>query len=110
MPVVAPGSDWDLHGCIRSAGYTWCDILHQCVRIWEESCNYPKNCLTWNDGCNTCQLIDGEIGACTEMACFRMSTPYCSVPAPEVGIEPWLMKPQIDPMPPVINPFLGDGH
>jgi hypothetical protein len=27
----------------------------------------------------------------------------------EVGIEPWLMKPPqpvIDPMPPVINPFL----
>ena len=127
MPVVAPGSDWDLHGCIRSGGYMWCEILHKCLRTWEEVCDYPKNCLTWNDGCNTCQLIDGEIGACTEMACFRMSTPYCLVQSPdaEVGIEPWLMKPQIDPMPvidpmpmpmpidsmpPVINPFLGDGH
>lgn len=116
MPVVAPGSDWDLNGCIASAGYTWCDILHRCVRIWEESCSYPKDCLAWYDGCNTCNLVDGKIGVCTDMACFALSDPYCSVPAPEVGFEPWLMNPPlpsapvIDPMPPVINPFLGDGH
>jgi hypothetical protein len=64
-----------------------------------------------------CQLVEGEtgmeLGACTEMYCFTRSMPYCAVQAPEVSIEPWLMNPPqpvIDPMPPVINPFLGDGH
>tara|TARA_R100001440_G_scaffold451_2_gene1258 strand:+ start:1358 stop:1693 length:336 start_codon:yes stop_codon:yes gene_type:complete len=111
MPVKAPGSDWDVNGCIQSAGYLWCEILGKCLRSWEHVCEYPTNCLTWNDGCNTCSLVEGqtgmELGACTEMYCFQQGMPYCLVPAPEVSIEPWLMKP---PEPPVINPFLGHGH
>lgn len=113
MPVRPPGSDWDVNGCIASAGYNWCALLGRCIRAWEESCDYPKNCLTWFDGCNSCQLVDGEIGLCTEMYCFAPETPYCSVPQPEVSIEPWLMnppKPVIDPMPVPINPFTGAFH
>jgi len=30
-----PGSDRDEHGCIRSAGYSWCAIEGKCVRPWE---------------------------------------------------------------------------
>ena len=33
-----PGSDKDEHGCIGSAGYTWCAELNKCIRPWEESC------------------------------------------------------------------------
>lgn len=33
-----PGSDRDEHGCIGSAGYTWCEIKQKCLRTWEESC------------------------------------------------------------------------
>ena len=29
------GVDRDEHDCIGSAGYTWSDALHQCIRIWE---------------------------------------------------------------------------
>lgn len=29
------GADRDEHDCIASAGYTWSDALHQCIRIWE---------------------------------------------------------------------------
>ena len=29
------GADRDEHDCITSAGYTWSDALHQCIRIWE---------------------------------------------------------------------------
>ena len=29
------GADRDEHDCIGSAGYTWSDALHQCIRIWE---------------------------------------------------------------------------
>ena len=120
MPIKPPGSDFDLGGCITSAGYTWCEILGRCIRLWETACQYPSDCLTWNDGCNTCSLVAPGaqekgmvLGACTEMYCFQQGTPYCMVPAPEVGIEPWLMKPPqpvIDPMPPVINPFIGPGE
>ena len=104
MPIVKPGSDWDTHGCINSAGYIWCEILNKCIRSWMEACEYPSNCLTWNDGCNMCQLVNGEITLCSEMYCFTRGIPSCSVYEPEVSIEPWLRDP------PVINPFLGDGH
>lgn len=29
------GSDRDEHGCIGSAGYTWCERAKQCERPWE---------------------------------------------------------------------------
>lgn len=35
-PVV--GNDRDEHGCIGSAGYSWCQEKQKCLRIWEESC------------------------------------------------------------------------
>ncbi len=28
----------DKHGCLPSAGYTWCDSKQKCIRPWEESC------------------------------------------------------------------------
>jgi len=31
----APGSDRDEHGCIASAGYSWCTNTNQCERPWE---------------------------------------------------------------------------
>ncbi|MFZ1536443.1 MAG: hypothetical protein WAT23_03550 [Chromatiaceae bacterium] len=34
-PGGKPGSDRDAHGCIGSAGYTWCAHEQQCVRSWE---------------------------------------------------------------------------
>ena len=33
MPL--PGSDRDAHGCIGSAGYSWCARTAQCERPWE---------------------------------------------------------------------------
>lgn len=32
------GGDRDKHGCIGSAGYTWCEKKHKCLRTWEEKC------------------------------------------------------------------------
>ena len=37
-PAVAaemPGSDRDAHGCIGSAGYSWCESAGKCARPWE---------------------------------------------------------------------------
>jgi hypothetical protein len=32
------GGDRDEHGCITSAGYSWCEEKQKCIRIWEENC------------------------------------------------------------------------
>jgi len=32
------GGDEDEHGCIASAGYTWCESLQECIRPWETEC------------------------------------------------------------------------
>lgn len=32
------GNDRDEHGCIGSAGYTWCEAKQKCLRTWEEAC------------------------------------------------------------------------
>lgn len=32
------GGDKDEHGCIGSAGYSWCQEKQKCLRIWEEPC------------------------------------------------------------------------
>jgi hypothetical protein len=36
--ALMPGSDRDAHGCIGSAGYTWCEAKQKCLREWEEPC------------------------------------------------------------------------
>jgi len=36
FPLV--GGDRDEHGCIGSAGYSWCAEKQKCLRIWEEPC------------------------------------------------------------------------
>jgi hypothetical protein len=36
QPLV--GNDKDIHGCIGSAGYSWCEPKNKCLRIWEELC------------------------------------------------------------------------
>ncbi len=47
------GLDRDEHGCIGSAGYTWCQVKEKCLRVWEEGCsiedelkNYLKDNLS----------------------------------------------------------------
>ena len=51
-PTLAPsptphlvGGDKDAHGCIGSAGYSWCEPKQKCLRTWEESCDSPTPTL-----------------------------------------------------------------
>lgn len=37
-PEKMVGADRDEHGCIASAGYSWCEAKSKCLRIWEETC------------------------------------------------------------------------
>jgi hypothetical protein len=36
------GNDRDSHGCIGSAGYSWCESKSKCLRIWEENCSITE--------------------------------------------------------------------
>jgi hypothetical protein len=36
--AILVGADRDAHGCIGSAGYSWCEPKQKCLRIWEEKC------------------------------------------------------------------------
>lgn len=42
VPTAKPenlvGNDRDEHGCIPSAGYSWCELKQKCLRTWEEPC------------------------------------------------------------------------
>ncbi len=38
VPSQMVGGDRDVHGCIGSAGYSWCEAKQKCLRIWEEKC------------------------------------------------------------------------
>ncbi len=37
------GGDKDEHGCIGSAGYSWCEAKQKCLRTWEEKCQLEQN-------------------------------------------------------------------
>lgn len=37
------GGDRDDHGCIGSAGYSWCELKQKCLRSWEEKCESEGN-------------------------------------------------------------------
>jgi hypothetical protein len=37
-PMDRVGGDRDEHGCIGSAGYSWCEEKQKCLRSWEEKC------------------------------------------------------------------------
>jgi len=43
------GNDRDAHGCIASAGYSWCGARNECLRSWEDLCTstVPKT-VTFN--------------------------------------------------------------
>lgn len=36
-------NDKDEHGCINSAGYTWCELKNKCLRLLEEKCEIVDN-------------------------------------------------------------------
>lgn len=53
------GGDKDAHGCIGSAGYSWCEAKQKCLRVWEEDCN------TGNEKINLCPAEHNPSGICT---------------------------------------------
>ena len=67
-PIV--GGDKDIHGCIGSAGYSWCAVKSKCLRPWEEKCVATSTSCTpkWTCGWGPCK--NGYLsGISTAMSC-----------------------------------------
>jgi len=87
------GNDKDEHGCIGSAGYSWCEAKQKCLRTWEEPCeiNNFEDCVADGNPImesypRQCQTPDGrmftEAHLCTEQeslatACTLEYNPVC---------------------------------
>lgn len=60
------GGDRDEHGCIGSAGYSWCEEKQKCLRSWEENCG--------NSNLPICKDLCGD-GECDENVCMAAGCP-----------------------------------
>ena len=61
------GGDEDEHGCIGSAGYSWCETLGECIRPWETEC---PECITVEDcGLGAARCVDGKCSQYDEHGC-----------------------------------------
>ncbi len=62
------GGDRDEHGCIGSAGYSWCEAKAECLRPWEEQ--WDDSCgVVGGDPVGVVPPLGGEpINPCTEEA------------------------------------------
>ena len=52
-------------------------LLACCAGASAQSTGIPANCISWNDGCNTCRVVNGVIGGCTMMMCQQQGSPFC---------------------------------
>lgn len=71
------GGDRDGHGCIPSAGYSWCAEKQKCIRVWEDNCT---------ETCGDCPLLstpspdfckNGTIVAGVKDTCGCQGSPRC---------------------------------
>lgn len=70
IPGNIVGGDKDEHGCIGSAGYSWCQEKQKCLRVWEETCG--GNSGSSNCALENCHGLDIKCGSnppdvCTEI-------------------------------------------
>jgi hypothetical protein len=63
------GKDRDEHGCIGSAGYSWCEAKQKCFRPWEESCDNGTPNVCGLENCHGLEIVCGPEPAqiCTEI-------------------------------------------
>lgn len=67
------GGDRDEHGCIGSAGYTWCETKRKCLRLWEEICEGSVAKPDYEE--HGCSGFAGEVWCASQQKCLR--APEC---------------------------------
>ncbi|MGB8815762.1 MAG: hypothetical protein WCC74_00785 [Minisyncoccia bacterium] len=63
------GGDRDAHGCIGSAGYSWCGAKNKCLRVWEEKCEATSIATTTDEFANWKTYTNTQYG-------FEIRYPY----------------------------------
>lgn len=104
-PTKMFGADRDEYGCVKSAGYRWCNSTKTCIRDFESACPgdrgdrlasaSPSCCVTWrSDGVflydetvveGDCQVPDNWVGTNKrfyQMSCSDVKSIGCCVTCP----------------------------
>ena len=85
------GGDKDEHGCIGSAGYTWCELKQECLRVWEETCYNAEGFCAEDTTVSDCgdfiSVYREEPGAGNVYYYKDGSEMHCPVVAPEAVNE-----------------------
>jgi len=75
------GYDGQTHSNECMAKSAWTTVLHS------GTCQDLQYCSSFYDGCNTCTVQDGQVAACTKMACSEYAQPECKAFIDEVVIQ-----------------------
>jgi len=85
---VIVGGDRDEHGCIGSAGYTWCEEKQKCLRTWEEDCpglelaqEKEHEIADITEGIDSfgCNVSAGEVWCNDESRCVNLADKPCGL-------------------------------
>lgn len=71
-PVL--GGDKDAHGCIGTAGYSWCEQKQKCYRPWEENCTSSAPAGT---ACKTVSDCGAGAASCVNGTCSQYDEHGC---------------------------------
>lgn len=66
----AVGGEKDEHGCIGSAGYSWCQEKQKCLQVWEEPCGEGTDSCKADSDCPAnyiCEAIQSTATACSSI-------------------------------------------
>jgi hypothetical protein len=75
-PIV--GGDKDSHGCIPSAGYSWCDAKQKCIRQWEENCTAEQQLAGKYRDSHGCIVSSGYSWCDAKQKCIRSWKEKCT--------------------------------
>jgi len=80
------GGDRDEHGCLPTAGYTWCESKQKCLRLWEEDCPGSGGSSSEGGGSDS-DITDFESCIAAGYPAMESHPRQCMVPGGETFTE-----------------------
>ena len=80
------GGDADEHGCMLSAGYSWCELKQKCLRPWEEECS--QKLIGGDKDEHGCLIAAGYSWCESKQKCIRPWEEDCACVGPTCPEEP----------------------
>ena len=87
------GADRDIHGCIPSAGYSWCEVKQKCLRTWEEDCNTTPEATLRPGGAFVPEATARPGDVIATPTVTATPTPGPQVQAFEINASEWKFEP-----------------